>query len=207
MKTSYVVGAIVIVVIIVGVALISKMQKSDSQMAEKQTNQSMEDKTMAVKETKSMESNQEGVMVGGALMVKSKNIVENAMGASNVTTVVAAVKAAGLAETLMGTGPFTVFAPTNTAFEKLPKGTVEQLLMPENKAKLAGILTYHVVAGRYTSSDIKDGMKLKTVNGQEITFKVADGKVWINGAAQVETTDVISSNGITHVIDTVLMPQ
>ncbi len=150
---------------------------------------------------------EDGVMVGGAMMVRSKNIVENAASANNVTTLVAAVKAAGLVETLSGPGPFTVFGPTDAAFAKLPAGTVEMLVKPENKAKLTGILTYHVVSGRYTAADLKDGMTLKTVQGQELTFTLKDGMWWINGSAQVETADVISSNGVTHVIDTVLMPK
>jgi len=154
-----------------------------------------------------MQDEPKGVMVGGAMMVPNLNIVENAMNANNVTTVVAAVKAAGLVETLSSEGPFTVFAPTNSAFEKLPAGTVETLLKPENKDMLAGILTYHVVAGRYTAANLTDGMTLTTVNGQTITIKKEDGKVWINGAAMVETADVISSNGVTHVIDSVLLPQ
>lgn len=149
----------------------------------------------------------EGVMVGGAMMVPSLDIVDNAMNADNVTTVVAAVKAAGLVETLKSKGPFTVFAPTNAAFAKLPAGTVDTLLKPENKDQLVDILTYHVVAGRYTSKDLKDGMTLKTVEGQNLMIKVQAGKVWINGAAMVETADVISSNGVTHVIDGVLMPK
>ncbi|MES2623166.1 MAG: fasciclin domain-containing protein [Patescibacteria group bacterium] len=150
---------------------------------------------------------EEGVMVGGAMMVKSKDIVDNAMGANNVTTLVAAVKAAGLVETLKGTGPFTVFAPTNAAFAKLPAGTVENLLKPENKAMLAKILTYHVVAGRFTSADLTDGLTLKSVEGENLKItKSADGKIMVNGTAMVETPDVISSNGVTFVIDTVLMP-
>lgn len=148
-----------------------------------------------------------GVMVGGAMMVPNLDIVDNAVNADNVTTVVAAVKAAGLVPTLKSKGPFTVFAPTNAAFEKLPAGTVDTLLMPENKAALTDILTYHVVAGRYTSKDLKDGMTLKTVEGKEIMISIKDGKVWINGSAMVETADVISSNGVTHVIDGVLMPK
>ena len=148
-----------------------------------------------------------GVMVGGAMMVPNLNIVANAMNADNVTTLVAAVKAAGLVETLSGPGPFTVFAPTDSAFAKLPAGTVEMLVKPENKQKLTSILTYHVVAGKLLSGDLKDGQTLTTVNGQKITVKVMDGKVWINGAAMVETANVISSNGVTHVIDTVLMPK
>ena len=147
-----------------------------------------------------------GVMVGGALMVPNLDIVENAMNAKNVTTVVAAVKAAGLVDTLKSKGPFTVFAPTNDAFAKLPAGTVETLVKPENKATLTSILTYHVVAGRYTSADLKDGMMLKTVQGGTLTVRMKDGKWWINDA-MVQTADVISSNGVTFVIDTVLMPK
>ena len=147
-----------------------------------------------------------GVMVGGALMVPNLDIVENAMNAKNVTTVVAAVKAAGLVDTLKSKGPFTVFAPTNDAFAKLPAGTVETLVKPENKVTLTSILTYHVVAGRYTSADLKDGMMLKTVQGGTLTVRMKDGKWWINDA-MVQTADVISSNGVTFVIDTVLMPK
>ena len=154
-----------------------------------------------------MMDNEDGVMVGGAMMVESKNIVQNAMNASNVTTLVAAVEAAGLVETLEGEGPFTVFAPTNAAFEKLPDGTVTTLLMAENKAQLADILTYHVVAGSYTSADITDGLELTTVNGEKLMFNVdANGMITVNGEAMVETKDVMSSNGVTFVIDTVLMP-
>ena len=149
---------------------------------------------------------EEGVMVGGALMVPSRDIVDNAVLASNVTTVVAAVKAAGLVDTLKGAGPFTVFAPDNAAFDKLPAGTVDTLLKPENKAKLTDILTYHVVAGRYTSADLYDGQVLTTVEGKKLTIKKTGNQIWINGSAMIETADVISRNGVTHVIDTVLMP-
>ena len=147
-----------------------------------------------------------GVMVGGANMVPSKNIVENAAGSADHTTLVAAVKAAGLAETLSGAGPFTVFAPTNEAFAALPKGAVDNLLKPEMKKDLTGVLTYHVVAGALKAADLKDGQKLKTVQGQELTVSVKDGKVKINGA-NVTIADVVSSNGVTHVIDAVLMPK
>ena len=139
-------------------------------------------------------------------MVRSQDIVDNAARASNVTTLVTAVKAAGLVDTLKSPGPFTVFAPTNDAFAKLPAGTVDTLLKPENKGALTDILTYHVVAGRYTSADLKDGLTLTTVEGKKLTFKKVNGKLMINGSAMVETADVISSNGVTHVIDTVLMP-
>ncbi len=147
-----------------------------------------------------------GVMVGGANMVPSKNIVENAANSSEHTTLVAAVTAAGLGETLSGAGPFTVFAPTNAAFEKLPAGTVENLLKPEMKGDLTSVLTYHVVAGALKAADLKDGQKLKTVQGKELTVSMKDGKVMIDGAT-VTTADVVSSNGVTHVIDAVVMPK
>jgi len=147
-----------------------------------------------------------GVMVGGANMVASKNIVENAAGSADHTTLVAAVTAAGLAETLSGAGPFTVFAPTNAAFEKLPAGAVEGLLKPEMKADLTSVLTYHVVAGAFKAADLKDGQKIKTVQGKELTVSIKDGKVMIDGAT-VTIADVISSNGVTHVIDAVVMPK
>ena len=149
-----------------------------------------------------------GVMVGGTMMIRSRDIVDNAVLASNVTTVVAAVKVAGLVDTLKSAGPFTVFAPTNAAFTKLPAGTVETLVKPENKSQLVDILTYHVVAGRYTSVDLTDGLVLKSVEGKTLSFqRDASGKLWINGSAMIETPDVISSNGVTHVIDTVLLPK
>lgn len=152
-------------------------------------------------------SAQVGVMVGGALMTPDRDIVQNALNADNVTTVVAAVKAAGLVSTLEGTGPFTVFAPDNNAFAKLPAGTVANLLLPANKAELVDLLTYHVVAGRYTSASLYDGEKLTTVEGKTLTIgKSANGQITVNGTAMVETPDVISSNGVTFVIDTVLMP-
>ncbi len=150
---------------------------------------------------------EEGVEVGGALMMRSLDIVDNAVKASNVTTLVAAVKAADLVATLKGAGPFTVFAPENSAFAKLPAGTVETLLKPENKSQLVDILTYHVVAGRYKMADLKDGMTLTTVEGKMLTIKRTGDKIWINGAAMIETPDVISTNGVTHVIDSVLLPK
>ncbi len=134
----------------------------------------------------------------------AKDIVAVASSAGSFKTLVAAVKAAGLVETLQGSGPFTVFAPTDEAFAKLPKGTVEDLLKPENKEKLVAILTYHVVAGKVMAADVKT-MKAKTVNGKEISVKVADGAVTVD-KAKVVKTDVAASNGVIHVIDTVLMP-
>ena len=159
---------------------------------------------------KSEMSGEKTVMVGGAAMFPSKNIVQNAVNSKDHTTLVAAVKAAGLVETLESKGPFTVFAPTNTAFGKLPAGTVETLVKPENKATLTKILTYHVVPGKLAASDLKDGMKLKTAEGEQLSVKLQDGKVWIvdakGGTSMVTISNVNQSNGVIHVVDTVLMP-
>jgi uncharacterized surface protein with fasciclin (FAS1) repeats len=150
------------------------------------------------------------VMVGGAAMFPSKNIIQNAVNSKDHTTLVAAVKAAGLVETLEGKGPFTVFAPTNAAFGKLPAGTVDTLVKPENKATLTKILTYHVVPGKLAASDLTEGKKLKTAEGEELSVKLKDGKVWIvdakGGTSMVTITNVNQSNGVIHVVDTVLMP-
>lgn len=148
---------------------------------------------------------EEGVMVGGALMVPSKNIVENALGSAEHTTLVAAVKAGELVEVLSGAGPFTVFAPTNDAFNALPAGTVDGLLKPEKKKDLVNVLTYHVVLGALKSTDLKDGMMLTTVLGKELKVTYMDG-IWMINGAKVTIADVISSNGVTHVIDAVLLP-
>jgi len=136
---------------------------------------------------------------------KTGDIVSVAMASGKFKTLCAALKAAGLVETLQGTGPFTVFAPTDEAFAKLPKGTLDELLMPENKKKLAGILTYHVLSGKVMAADVKT-MQAKTVNGQSLNIKVEDGKVTVD-KANVITTDVAASNGVIHAIDTVLMPK
>lgn len=154
----------------------------------------------------------------GAMMSPSKNIVENAVNSKDHTTLVAAVKAAGLVDTLSGNGPFTVFAPTNAAFEKLPEETVPTLLQPENKEKLTGILTYHVVAGKMSAEEIAakskaNGGKLElaTVAGGKITLS-QDGAGWIitdenGGKAKITTADVFQSNGVIHVIDSVILPK
>ncbi|MEO5776569.1 MAG: fasciclin domain-containing protein [Flavobacterium sp.] len=158
------------------------------------------------------------VMVGGAAMYPSKNIVENAVNSKDHTTLVAAVKAAGLVETLQSKGPFTVFAPTNAAFDKLPKGTVETLLKPENLKLLQTILTYHVVAGKMSSSDIAKAIKagmgkatLKTVSGGTLTAWMKGSNIYLtdeNGnSAKVTIADVNQSNGVIHVIDTVVTPK
>jgi len=157
------------------------------------------------------------VMVGGAPMYPSKNIVENAVNSKDHTTLVAAVKAAGLVETLSSPGPFTVFAPTNKAFDKLPKGTVETLVKPENKETLMGILTYHVVPGKLSAEDlmkqIADGggkATLKTAAGGTLTATQKGKKIELTdakgGKSTVTIADVFQSNGVIHVIDTVLMP-
>ena len=156
-------------------------------------------------------------MVGGAAMYPTKTIVENAVNSKDHTTLVAAVKAAGLVETLSSPGPFTVFAPTNAAFGKLPAGTVETLVKPESKATLTKILTYHVVPGRLSAADLMKTAKmgagkntLTTVEGEPLTVSVKAGKVWLTdakgGKSMVTIANVFQSNGVIHVVDTVLMP-
>ena len=157
-------------------------------------------------------------VVGGKEMYPTKNIIENAVNSADHTTLVAAVKAAGLVETLQGPGPFTVFAPTNEAFDKLPAGTVDTLLKPENKPTLTKVLTYHVVAGRLSASDLMK--KIKEGNGSAELTTVEGGKLWVmlhdgkhimlkdekGGTALVTIANVFQSNGVIHVIDTVVMP-
>jgi uncharacterized surface protein with fasciclin (FAS1) repeats len=158
------------------------------------------------------------VMVGGAAMLPSKDIIDNAVNSKDHTTLVAAVQAAGLVDTLKSAGPFTVFAPTNAAFAALPAGTVETLLKPENKPTLSKILTYHVVAGKFDAAavskmimDGKGSAMIKTVSGGTLTAKSAGGKVMLTdekgGTATVTIADVYQSNGVIHVIDKVLLPQ
>ncbi|MFN4247356.1 MAG: fasciclin domain-containing protein [Flavipsychrobacter sp.] len=164
-----------------------------------------------------MAKGEKTVMVGGAPMYPSKNIVENAVNSKDHTTLVAAVKAAGLVETLQSAGPFTVFAPTNAAFDMLPAGTVDNLLKTENKAMLTGVLTYHVVAGNWSAAEIMAAIKkgggsykAKTVQGEELTFMWKDNWIWIKdakgGVAKVTIKDVNQKNGVIHVIDHVLLP-
>ena len=168
-------------------------------------------------EAQTMSKKEKTVIVGGAAMYPSKNIVENAMNSKEHTTLVAAVKAAGLVETLQSNGPFTVFAPTNAAFNKLPAGTVEMLVKPENKNTLTNILTYHVVPGKISAKDLWDWTKkndgkymTKTVQGEELTFWSKGKDMYIKDAkgnsARITIADVNQSNGVIHVIDTVLMP-
>ncbi len=157
------------------------------------------------------------VMVGGAAMYPSKNIVENAVNSKDHTTLVTAVKAAGLVDTLSSAGPFTVFAPTNAAFGKLPAGTVETLVKPESKATLTKVLTYHVVPGRLSGADLSAKVKagggkamLKTVEGESLTVMAMGGGLVVHdakgGTSKVTIADVNQSNGVIHVVDTVLMP-
>ena len=162
-------------------------------------------------------ANAQDPMVGGAAMYPTKNIVENAVNSKDHTTLVAAVKAAGLVETLESAGPFTVFAPTNEAFGKLPAGTVDNLVKPENKATLTKILTYHVVAGRLSAADlmakVKEGngkAELKTVQGGTLTVMEKGKKLYLvdekGGQSWITIADVFQSNGVIHVVNTVLMP-
>jgi len=157
------------------------------------------------------------VMVGGAPMLPSKDIVDNAVNSKDHTTLVAAVKAAGLVDTLKGSGPFTVFAPTNAAFDKLPAGTVDNLVKPENTATLTKILTFHVVAGRLDAKALKEQIAkmggkavLKTVQGGDLTIMAKGDRLIVhdaqNGTSMVTIADVYQSNGVIHVVDTVLMP-
>lgn len=157
------------------------------------------------------------VMVGGAPMYPSKNIIENAVNSKDHTTLVAAVKAAGLVETLQGKGPFTVFAPTNEAFARLPAGTVDTLLRPENKPALVKILTYHVVSGNYTAADLMKMVKagggkavLKTVEGEPLTISENGMKLFVSGeksgVSEVMISNVRQSNGVIHVVNGVVLP-
>jgi uncharacterized surface protein with fasciclin (FAS1) repeats len=164
-----------------------------------------------------MNAMEKTVQVGGAAMYPTKNIVENAVNSKDHTTLVAAVKAAGLVEVLQGDGPFTVFAPVNTAFNKLPKGTVETLLKPENKATLTAVLTYHVVAGRISASELllkikagKGKAMLTTVQGGTLTATMKGSKIVLKdekgGMSSITIKDVNQSNGVIHVVDAVLLP-
>ncbi len=155
-------------------------------------------------------SSEKTVMVGGAAMYPSKDIVSNAVNSADHKTLVAAVQAAGLVETLQGPGPFTLFAPTDAAFGKLPAGTVDTLVKPENKGTLTTVLTYHVVPGKLNAAQLRNGQKLKTVQGQELTVEKKGSMVHLRdakgGMAMVTIADVNQSNGVIHVVDTVLMP-
>ncbi len=200
--------AIIVISMIVGLALGGGIGYATGTMNKSATTTNANSSQMSM-------STEDGVTVGGARMVQSKDIVDNAVNAKNVTTLVTAVKAAGLVDTLKSEGPFTVFAPTNDAFAALPAGTVDNLLKPENKAALANILTYHVVAGTYTSADLRvmaqKGESLTSVQGEMLMPVLENNELKIQDAkgnkVSVETSDVISSNGVTHVVKSVLMPK
>lgn len=146
------------------------------------------------------------VLAAAGAQAQNRDIVDTAIGAGQFKTLAAALQAAGLIETLKGNGPFTVFAPTDEAFAKLPKGTVEDLLKPENKAKLTAVLTYHVVPGKVMAADVVKVSEAKTVQGGSLKVKTAGGKVMIDNATVVKT-DIAASNGVIHVIDTVVLPK
>lgn len=146
------------------------------------------------------------VTVGGATMSQDRDLVENASEADNLSTLVAAVQAAGLVDALKASGPFTLFAPSDEAFSNLPEGTLDSLLQPENVQQLTDILTYHVVSGRYLSSDLSDGMMLTTLNGKQVRVSMSGSSVMVNDS-NVEIANAVSSNGVFHVIDTVLIPR
>ncbi len=202
MKTSKFLSTAVLTVIFMGT---TSVFSQDKMMKE---NKMAKDKKMMAMDTK---------MVGGATMYPTMDIVSNAVNSADHTTLVAAVKAAGLVETLQGSGPFTVFAPTNAAFDKLPMGTVETLLKPENKTKLQGVLTYHVLAGKFSAKDIVKAIKkgkgmasFTTVNGAKLTAMLDRDKVKLKDASgnisTVTIADVNQSNGVIHVVDTVVLP-
>lgn len=198
--TTIVIAAVVALVVGLGIGYMAKSDKSDD--------------TKMTSSSAASSDSVDGVTVGGAKMVSSKDIVDNAVNAKNVTTLVAAVKAADLVDTLKTAGPFTVFAPNNDAFKALPAGTVDTLLKPENKAMLADILTYHVVPGTYTTAALKvmatKGETLTSVQGETLSFVMENNEVKVVDAkgnkVSIQTPDVISSNGVTHVISSVLMP-
>ena len=146
------------------------------------------------------------VLAAASAQAQNRDIVDTAVGAGQFKTLAAALQAAGLIETLKGAGPFTVFAPTDEAFAKLPKGTVEDLLKPENKAKLTAVLTYHVVPGKVMAADVVKVSEAKTVQGGSLKVKTSGGKVMIDNATVVKT-DIAASNGVIHVIDTVVLPK
>ena len=181
-----------VAVVIAGIVAFSMMNNDSNETANTSSNSQQSKTDQMTEETK-------------------QDIIALASSTESLSTLVAAVKAAGLVETLQGEGPFTVLAPTNDAFAKLPAGTVETLLQPENKATLTSILTYHVIPGKVMAADLSNGQKVKTVQGTELTVEITDGKVYFvdakGGKAMVTTADVNAANGVVHIIDTVLMYQ
>lgn len=203
-----------------GIAACENMDNDDADMASDSSASSAKSSSGMSSTASSGMADEEAAIVGGAEMYPSRNIIENAVNSADHTTLVAAVKAAGLVETLSGAGPFTVFAPTNDAFAALPAGTVDTLLKPENKATLTKILTAHVVAGDLKAKDLMEkamgtGMggkaKLTTVSGDTLTFWNKDGKAYVTdesgGQAEITIADVDQSNGVIHVVNKVLLPK
>ena len=195
-NTMYIAVGALVLVAIVGTAIYFGTKNNNSDTKKGDNSAMMQDDKMKKDET---------VMVGGAAMYANKDIVSNVVNAPNLTTLVTAVKAADLVATLQGPGPFTVFGPDNDAFAKLPAGTVETLLKPENKEQLVDILTYHVVSGKFVVADLKDGQELKTVQGGNLKITKVGSTTMVNGA-KISTADVLQSNGVAHVIDSVLSP-
>jgi len=198
MENKTMVGVIVAVLILVGGGVgIWAMSGDDETVTETQTSQSNQTASESAEESK--------------VTAPTSNIVELAVATQDLSTLVTAVTEADLVETLSGTGPFTVFAPTNSAFASLPEGTLASLLLPENKAKLQAVLTYHVVAGKVMSSDLSNGQVVKTVQGANLTVRIMDGKVMLEDAtgamAEVVTADIEATNGVVHVINSVVLPE
>ncbi len=193
-------GAVIVVLLAIGgFALYSMSGDDSSETTSNASTSQMTDSTPTAAPSTSTET------------APQSTIVELAVGTQDLSTLVSAVKAAELVDTLSGTGPFTVFAPTNAAFEGLPAGTLDMLLMPENKSKLQAILTYHVVSGKVLSSDLSDGQVVKTVQGNNLTVMMSGGKVMLMDAtgatAEVVTADIAASNGVVHVINKVVLPE
>lgn len=195
-KTAVIIAAIVAIAVIGGGIILAMNKKDDSNVASTSQTPASEQTTMEKTATQQPKQN-------------DANIVDLAVATPSLSTLVTAVKAASLVETLQGTGPYTVFAPTNNAFDALPSGTVDTLLKPENVETLKSVLTYHVVAGKVMSSDLKDGQVITTVQGASLTVKITDGKVYLIDAkgnqVMVEKADIEASNGVVHVIDGVLL--
>jgi uncharacterized surface protein with fasciclin (FAS1) repeats len=194
-KPLLIVSAIVVIALIIGsiVYFASSMDNDDSDSSSSSSSSSE-----GVME-------EEGVMVGGAAMLRSRDIIENAVNASNLSVLVTAVQAADLVDALKAEGPLTVFGPTDAAFEKLPAGTVETLVQPESLSQLQQILQFHVVAGNHPVSELEDGQRLTTLQGDELVIYKNGNEVTVNGA-RIETKDVFQKNGVAHIIDTVLIP-
>jgi uncharacterized surface protein with fasciclin (FAS1) repeats len=199
-NTLYIAIGVIVLIAIIGAVVYSMTMNKPAD------NKSNDNAMMQKSDDKMMSSDPNAtVMVGGAAMFKNKDIISNVVNAPNLSTLVAAVTAADLVTTLQGPGPFTVFGPDNDAFAKLPAGTVESLVKPENKTQLQGILTYHVVSGKLLAADLRDGQTLTTVNGATLMVSKSGNTIKVGGAT-IKTADVLQSNGVAHVIDTVLLP-